>query len=104
MSSHTPGPWLLSEKDNAFVYALNDSGTNRFYFKVYGGHISHQKRRYVSGNPKTSEEEVLANARLISAAPDLLSALREVVAISDRDHEAWGRAKAAIAKATGGKS
>ena len=42
-----------------------------------------------------------ANARLIAAAPELLCALRDVVALSDRKHEAWDRAKEAIAKATG---
>ena len=31
----------------------------------------------------------------------LLDALKEVVAISDRDHDAWNKAKAAIAKAEG---
>jgi hypothetical protein len=42
-----------------------------------------------------------ANTRLISAAPDLLEAFIEVVAISDRKHDAWDKAHAAIAKATG---
>ncbi len=42
-----------------------------------------------------------ANARLIAAAPELLEALREVVRISDRKHNAWDKAKAAIAKAEG---
>ena len=32
---------------------------------------------------------------------ELLEALIEVVAISDRKHEIWDKAKAAIAKATG---
>lgn len=40
-----------------------------------------------------------ANARLISAAPDLLESLKAVLAISDRGHEAWRKARAAIAKA-----
>lgn len=44
--------------------------------------------------------ETLANAKLIAAAPDLLEALIEVVRISDRNHEAWYKAKAAINKAT----
>lgn len=43
-----------------------------------------------------------ANARLISAAPELLEALREVVRISDRNHRAWDKARAAIAKAEAG--
>ena len=39
-------------------------------------------------------------AKLIAAAPDLLEALIEVVRISDRKHDAWDKAKAAILKAT----
>ena len=45
-------------------------------------------------------DETLANAKLIAAAPGLLEALIEVVRISDRNHEAWDKAKAAINKAT----
>jgi len=45
--------------------------------------------------------ESLANARLIAAAPDLLEALKSVVMISDRKHDAWDRAHAVIAKAEG---
>ena len=48
-----------------------------------------------------SPEESQANARLIAAAPELLEALREVVALSDRKHDAWDKAKAAITKAEG---
>ena len=33
------------------------------------------------------------------AGPDLLEALKEVVALSDRKHDAWDKARAAIAKA-----
>jgi hypothetical protein len=40
------------------------------------------------------------DARLIAAAPDLLEALIEVVAIADRQTDAFDRARAAIAKAT----
>ncbi len=37
--------------------------------------------------------------RLLAAAPDLLEALKEVVALSDRKHNAWDKARDAIAKA-----
>lgn len=39
--------------------------------------------------------------RAAAAAPDLLAALEEVVRISDRKHDAWDAAKAAIKKARG---
>ena len=48
------------------------------------------------GTPPTA-----ADARLIAAAPDLLEALIEVVAIADRKTDAFDRARAAIAKAHG---
>jgi hypothetical protein len=43
----------------------------------------------------------LGTARLIAAAPDLLAALKEVVRISDRKHDAWDAAREAIANAEG---
>jgi hypothetical protein len=46
-------------------------------------------------------DDQAAHAKLFAAAPDLLEALQAVIAISDRDHEAWHRAKTAIAKSLG---
>ena len=40
-------------------------------------------------------------ASFIAAAPDLLAALKWVVTISKRKHDAWDMARAAIAKAEG---
>lgn len=40
-------------------------------------------------------------AQLAAAAPDLYAALKAVIAISDRKHDAWDAAKAALAKAEG---
>lgn len=48
-----------------------------------------------------TDEQAVATARLIAAVPDLLAALKAVVAISDRKHDAWDAAHAAIAKAEG---
>lgn len=47
-----------------------------------------------------------ANARLWAAAPDLLAALVELVAVPNkhRPDRVWNEARVAIAKATGGKS
>ena len=49
-------------------------------------------------------DEANANARLISAAPDLLAALQELVLAPNkvRPEKYWDAARAAIAKATGG--
>lgn len=63
MSKHTPGPWLIVDRT---VYALTDDGKrNRFYAAVQ--------------DPFTSFDELEANARLISAAPELLEALEGVM-------------------------
>lgn len=43
---------------------------------------------------------IIANAHLIAAVPELLAALRGVVAIADRKTVEFDRARAAIAKAT----
>ena len=105
-AKHTPGPWLIAKTDAAsFVYALNDSGYNRFWAHVIGGKLRRGK--------STSKVETEANARLIAAAPDLLEAL---VAIDNALRTAWSngslpdsvipeklaqQCSAAIAKATG---
>lgn len=55
-------------------------------------------------SPPEGTDTMLANARLISAAPDLLEALISVVSVADRKTTEFDRARAAIAKATGGAS
>lgn len=58
-TKHTPGPWMIAGKT---VYALNEDGYNRFSALVQDAH--------------TKESELVANARLIAAAPELLEALQ----------------------------
>lgn len=85
---HTPGPWKYfykSKYDAWHVSVPMSQGTMKWALFDDGVR---------SENPE-------ADARLIVAAPGLLAALQEVVAISDRKHDAWDRAHAAIAKATG---
>lgn len=112
-NTHTPKPWLVADSE-PFVYALNSAGTNRFWCSVQGGcYPSHH------GGTPTQADELLANARLIAAAPDLLAALRgfanlaeyreirEAMASCLRPHERAGfladmeAARAAVAKAEG---
>lgn len=74
-TKHTPGPWL---REGTSVYALQQDGwrkgepcmVNRFYAQVQFGR---------AGGELTPHEEVEANARLISAAPELLEALEWAV-------------------------
>lgn len=67
---HTPGIWQLAEGDGRFIYALYEDGYNRFWCRVDGGKIA---RATI-----TSEDELVANARLMVSAPDLLDALRDL--------------------------
>ena len=88
-TKHTPGPWMIAESDERFVYALNEKGFNRFCAQVQDAH--------------TDISELQANARLIAAAPELLEALNRAVmnyghVMNAQDRKFIGEA---IAKATG---
>lgn len=101
--SHTPGEWTATEKlsgsENHRGWALwaTVTGEDGEPFRCWLGDIS-PLIEDDSGNPSTQGQ---ANARLISAAPDLLESLKAVVGLSDRKHNAWDKAHAAIAKAEG---
>ena len=93
MSKHTKGPWQVSgirqrmDGEQWHVVGPDDTGwIAAVIYSDFTPELHHQS---------------LADARLIAAAPDLLEALKEVVAISDREHKAWDKARAAIAKAEG---
>lgn len=90
-AKHTPGPW------EAEKFGAIHGGEDQQYFR--GRRRSQVATACLAGNIHDDERD--ANARLIAAAPDLLEALKEVIALSDRKHEAWDKAKAAIAKAEG---
>jgi hypothetical protein len=91
--THTPGPWT--------------SGG----FAIVSDRPYPQWREIatVACDPRDlSDPEAAANARLIAAAPELLSALREIVHYDEGSSEqgsygydVLGRCKAAIAKAEG---
>ena len=87
--SYTKGKWEYQGGDNASV-EVNIGETT--------ANISRDDKN--TGEYVISRDEMEANAKLIAAAPDLLEALIEVVRISDRKHDAWDKAKAAILKAT----
>lgn len=76
----TPGPWILGESLEAFVYALRTGNdVNRMSLQVQGGYTD---------TGKTTREELDANARLIAAAPDLLSALESLLTAHKAYHVA----------------
>lgn len=91
---HTPGPWVVDPavRQGFTVYAPKE-----------GFIVGTQDEE---GRYGAIESE--ANARLIAAAPDLLEALKELVAAADGVNAGpltWlAKARAAIAKATGEKA
>lgn len=99
-ANHTPGPWVRCEEAPKIIM----SGS---FIEGHQGYIVGS----VSGNDNSgfyaSEQEAEANARLIVAAPDLLSALEGLLlAYSDPGNtgsthdEKVEAARAAISKAT----
>jgi hypothetical protein len=89
-AKHTPGPWHAAQTT---VYALHGHPLrNRFSASVQGG------RR-----DDAEWGELLANARLMAAAPELLEACRDALdAGNDGDWQSAEKVlRAAIAKAEG---
>jgi citrate lyase beta subunit len=109
MSRHTPGPWFLAEKVEG-----KHTVTNLRRIRSERERIEHGAVCEVYGIADGSEAH--ANARLIAAAPELLEALEwcaETLAVFVADGSAAPEsvigknlttARAAIAKATGGRN
>lgn len=81
----TPGPWAF-ERETVFAE---------------GGALAHVLGYGRICCAAKTNEEVRANAALITAAPALLEALKGVLAIADRKTKAFDTAWAAIDKAEG---
>lgn len=77
-SKFTPGPWLRT--DGAFVYALNERGTNIFWAHVQPGWKGKDAER------TTDPEEAEANAKLMQQSPELLSLARRWLALDSQWH------------------
>lgn len=89
-TKHTPGPWHVGEKTGMAVFS--DEQLLADCTCAYG----------------MAYTEAKANARLIAAAPDLLSALNAIINHPAHEDPLSGRkviaARAAIARATGAQS
>jgi hypothetical protein len=99
-TKHTPGPWNIS------AVKMEECRFRGPYIDVQAkGMVSNVQPAIVAGR---TEEETIANARLIASAPDLLEALKQAVKIMEAEKEACGIYSAnmtlmvqAIAKAEG---
>ena len=96
MSKHTPGPWRVGEHR----IGLDGDASEIDVVSKGDSHGDHS----ICTVDEAWEGCIEANARLISAAPDLLMSLREFVIIGAtprRGIPIYARARAAIAKAEG---
>lgn len=93
--SHTPGPFEIGDRVDA---AGNPDKLGSFVAIDSKDWLA---LAIVCIDNEGTNPQGMANARLFAAAPDLLGALKEVVAISDRKHNAWDKAHIAISKAEG---
>ena len=96
MSVHTPGPWKVIETTSSVdlrgVYSWQDVGPKKGWpCAIALGRGNHHE-----------DAEIDANARLISAAPDMLAVLQDAKAnnMLVECPDWWGRVFAAIAKAS----
>lgn len=104
-AKHTPGPWYTGEPFAAF-----EGGTLRFHISQADGapytphysDVAHLVAETVCGERLEIQR---ANARLIAAAPELLSALQMIVQLNPAmPMGVIEDAEAAIAKATGNEA
>ncbi len=95
-NGHTPGPWRHDPVWN-LIYGPQEQEVCALHSADCGADNGHRCRR----------GEVLDNATLIAAAPDLLAALKDMLLIDDWHDESIAprplvnRAKAAVKKAEG---
>lgn len=97
MSKHTSGPWTVDPGQGDYMGAI--LGASGVPVCTFGYCTTYYP---VEGDPPTD-----ADARLIASAPDLLEALQQCIDfLPDRGLPgiAKDKARAAIAKATGGEA
>ena len=99
MSGHTPGPWYFDEAGNIWRRPPSDLYQN-------GGGVAGDRPLATAHEGWHGEDDckypLVANARLIAAAPDLLDAVRYAIDNPDFDSAEFDRlARIAVAKATG---
>jgi hypothetical protein len=101
MSKHTPGPWFVGEILGMVGAEPNQTG-QEYICDLYDTSYDIGREWKEINQGDDGNGMIKANARLISAAPDLLEALRELLdhvnahCVTEGD---CNQAKAAIAKA-----
>jgi hypothetical protein len=95
VSAHMPGPWVVTR------------GTEWWDREVWTGGPSYTQPICKLSESESERSQIEANARLIANAPELLEALKDLLAylqegIGDYESGEAFKARLAIAKATGG--
>lgn len=94
--AHTSGPWMLDTSDSPIYVQASNESDSRIIAVVP---IAAEVTPYVGMGAK----KAYANAALIGAAPDMLGALRQLVAWGEKtggwDAGCWKHAQDAIVKA-----
>jgi hypothetical protein len=103
-TKHTPGPWTIEQcrnDDGSRFLTINGQGP-------WGAWLADVQAGNINGKPANVTERHMANARLIAASPDLLSACESALALLTDPNAEPGDADAvtamlltAIAKAKG---
>jgi hypothetical protein len=100
MSKHTPGPWTLTQTKHETIVDSWHIHIGEHQIPVFPYKRIYSDDRTQSG--LVIDDEHMANARLIAAAPDLLEFAKEWLDRQGTDENYMVmKARAAIAKATG---
>lgn len=102
MSKHTPGPWRLNDTFKSKVFAQTEKGLMTICDIRGWGHLTGVGGFHLSDDRAIEIQD--ANAGLIAAAPELLEALRDIIARCDAGLQIstgdYMKAASAIEKAT----
>lgn len=104
MSAHTPGPWNVGAIANDLMAGKPGGRFHGIDSENHGALAVVVTQMEDDYPPGSSCERLMANARLIAAAPELLAALQELLDIEGPQPgtSEWAmKASAAVSKATG---
>ena len=111
-TGHTPGPWHIGQEQNYSVDRFKRNAEWARIRNAENGLVATVESVHPKGKRQSKDFDIeAANAALIAAAPDLLAALRALVAHDAAEDERADlspsielqQARTAIARATGGK-
>lgn len=92
---------LDAEGGDIVTVWLHDGGPSVREIEKYGPCVDELDRNDYFCDSHHETVADLNAAQIIAAAPDMLEALKGVIAVADRKTDEFDRARAAIAKATG---